>query len=586
MPVNKRRILDSFLILLSFLIPLNCYIIWHWLGLGLQFCFLRYQDTYAGPSLIPLFRELSFVTYLDWGFRSSFSFIAWVAAALVLISVAILHLFQHDILTLLGTRYTPRYRKWIGIHFALAALFILISVVFQYGPLLHGSAGTAIPIGIPLFLTYAWYFWATPLESPGSVEPGTAGGKRPWMRVAAYLVVIVTAVFFVLNEVLVGFLYSGWDFRIYCAAVYAYQAGLNPYDLGVLARFTPYLPGVSDIIGVFVYPPLTLLFFEPLCSTFSNISSLRLYFFLYAVILLLGIYLVWRLPLEGHDPFYAVILYSTGLISLFWSIGTGNISILYGPLSVLIFYFLIQKRYLYSAVCTALLSAFNLFPIIFLSVYAVLPVTIRDKAKILTVGLGAFVLWLLASFLWNPNLFLLYVAQLRGGESPVHEIGGFTTPTAYTFLVDVLNQLGIDSPAIILAVIILFMCVILGLFARYSLRNKENALMIFCYGFIAVFLLLPRLKCNYFVFILVPLYILTRYSSLTAKTGFLVIVSLVPAVLSIFWNFFIAKADIWDILFSYNQVICSFIAFVVIWLLDERQGDRAESSLQESGEGA
>jgi len=566
---NNRGFLDALLLSLVWVIPLNIYIIGDWLGVGLQFCLFRIQETYPYFSFISVARELDFIIRLSMGLRTQWSGIFWVSASVLISFATIFRLFQREILELLGKEYRQRFRVWIGALLSVSAILVLLSVVAQYGPLFSGKAGQAFPVGVPLLLAAGWYFLATP-EGRAPAEPnGTSqtDGKGHGAGAISYILLMAGLIILVTNFTLYMFPFAGGDFRVYCAAATAFHAGEDPYHLETILNYGSRISGfVYMTKGPFSYPPLTLIPLTDLCSFFQGLPSLRLYYILYFIILAMGIPIIRAYPLTRPDPFYAVTLYTTGLISVFWSFSTGNISILYAPIVALVFLFLIKRRYLLSSLCTSLLAAFSLFSVVFLSTYSILNTSRQEKARAISVSLGLLVLWLLASFLWNPALFLSYLSQFFSEGSPVLETENLITPTAYLCFRDILTIFHIYSIPLFIVVVAAYVLSISLMVYYFTLRNRSNSLILFSFLFIALFLLLPRLKPNYFVLILIPIYILTRDFTIPVKSIILLILSLVPTVIliSIMVNILVLKPTLLATVLSYNQFFCALFIVILI----------------------
>lgn len=79
MSVTTRSLLPPALLAAVLLLPANIYAIGNAVGAGLRFppLFL-YQDTTYGASLIPVWREISYVTSGIIGGRSALSILLWV----------------------------------------------------------------------------------------------------------------------------------------------------------------------------------------------------------------------------------------------------------------------------------------------------------------------------------------------------------------------------------------------------------------------------------------------------------------------------------------------------------------------------
>lgn len=166
---------SSGLSLIPFVLPINVFLIGGSLGAGVQFCLIRIQKTYLGWSVIPFWRELQLVADGTITGRTAISILLWVGGVLILAVWATMILLLHDS------------RRRGVIVYGAGCLLLLISTMVQYGPLFHGPAGVAIPIGIPALAVIGYLLWKDvrsgadpdeyddepPLDDPSDVEPIT-----------------------------------------------------------------------------------------------------------------------------------------------------------------------------------------------------------------------------------------------------------------------------------------------------------------------------------------------------------------------------------------------------------------------------
>lgn len=147
-----------------FLIPMNVYVIGDWIGAGIQWIFLRYIQAIGKNGIILLYREIGFVISGVLSGRSAIASLLWAAGAALIIIATILIIY--------GTVKTDStfIKKAAFVNIAGAVLFAL-SVFLQYGILLHGPAGIAIPFGIPVLLIIA--FWQYRISCSMKDDPGT-----------------------------------------------------------------------------------------------------------------------------------------------------------------------------------------------------------------------------------------------------------------------------------------------------------------------------------------------------------------------------------------------------------------------------
>ena len=73
-------------------------------------------------------------------------------------------------------------RRRSGILVATAGVFLLLSMMAEYGVTLRGPAGFEIPFGLPIVWIVAWWVYRThegdPVETDEAIPSRTAAGKR------------------------------------------------------------------------------------------------------------------------------------------------------------------------------------------------------------------------------------------------------------------------------------------------------------------------------------------------------------------------------------------------------------------------
>ena len=150
MPAKNESFL-LYLLAAALILPVNIYLIGEeGLGAGLQSSFLRYQQTYLGTSVITLADDLGYVTSGIIGGRSAFSILLWaLGTALLLVAAGYLIYIRYTGVT--GSR------RSLALLTIGGAVAYLLSCIAQYGPGLHGPAGLAIPVGVPLIVAIAVY---------------------------------------------------------------------------------------------------------------------------------------------------------------------------------------------------------------------------------------------------------------------------------------------------------------------------------------------------------------------------------------------------------------------------------------------
>ncbi|MCU0629860.1 MAG: hypothetical protein MUF37_01750 [Methanoregulaceae archaeon] len=139
--------------------PINIYIIGDWQGVGVQFAFFRYQITTLGTSLIHSYQDIEYIKMGILGIKTALSTAFWIIGSIFL-TIS----FIYQMLYLKKFFIT-------GLFVLFSSILYLVSIIIQYGPLFHGPAGTAIPIGLPvLFVIGAWMYMEGQKEEAGDEE--------------------------------------------------------------------------------------------------------------------------------------------------------------------------------------------------------------------------------------------------------------------------------------------------------------------------------------------------------------------------------------------------------------------------------
>jgi hypothetical protein len=127
---------------ITLLVPVNVYVIGTWLGAGVQWPLLRYQETYLGRNVISILDESGYILQGIFHGRTAVSAGAWILGAILLVLTLLIAL----------TLDREASRRLRGYLLVSGAVLFLLSSVIQYGLFLHGPAGIFIPIGIPVLL--------------------------------------------------------------------------------------------------------------------------------------------------------------------------------------------------------------------------------------------------------------------------------------------------------------------------------------------------------------------------------------------------------------------------------------------------
>jgi hypothetical protein len=140
----KKLLKLQILSVLTLLIPINIFVIGDYLGAGIQFPLLKYQITYMGSIIISVFRDINYVINGTLSSKTAFSVVIWFIGTIILV-IGIILLWTK-------ARDNIKNLKISGILLILSAIIFLVSTILQYGYLLNGPAGVAIPIGLPVLV--------------------------------------------------------------------------------------------------------------------------------------------------------------------------------------------------------------------------------------------------------------------------------------------------------------------------------------------------------------------------------------------------------------------------------------------------
>ncbi|HVN66689.1 MAG TPA: hypothetical protein VMT31_08770 [Methanomicrobiales archaeon] len=136
---------------LLLVLPQNLYVIGDYIAWGIRFPFFRLQDSVYGSSFIPIHRELVYILAGQVRGGTVLATILWLAGVILLLAAAALVVSRHQ----LG--YTG-HARYPGPLLVTTGILFLAWAVVQYGPLLSGPGGYAIPVGVPILWFCGWQF--------------------------------------------------------------------------------------------------------------------------------------------------------------------------------------------------------------------------------------------------------------------------------------------------------------------------------------------------------------------------------------------------------------------------------------------
>ncbi len=551
---------------LVFIIPLNFFIIGGGFGIGIQWVLIRYQETSAGTSLIPFTRSFEYVVFGTIAGRSAISEACFFTAVLLFIVSFILILSS-----------LPDDHKHSGLLTITGGFLILISDILQSGLLLMGPGGTYIPVGIPFVLLLGYLIIG--YASNGKIIPETVTENREHTPVSAVIdekkichsmpngqslgkIVYLALGVFIISLTLGMTIHildneqSGWDFRVYMGAAAAQADGQDPYNV---TNINQYGGGQYH----FAYPLFTLPLFRFIFFLTQFFHSLLVYYILLFLMFPVSGYLLAK---SSSDPdyFLIIVLLGSAFASNYWIFQSGNFALVYQVFAALLFFFLIMKRFVPAAVVMGIFAAFSLFPVLFNGVFLGVRDTLRQRVVLILYSLGTSSALLLLSYCMNPAIFLSYIQALTGATSPVNEPAGRETPTLVLIIADIAKMATFQSALIADVAILVVIGILIGMTVSYVKTNRDNPVICYAFIFIAVFLMMPRIKPYYFAMLVVPLYFLLKDTSIQTKCIAVIIVSLFPLLCLYQSGFFFTIIPPFFSQYSQTVSLLVFMAFAFL----------------------
>ncbi|HCK64985.1 MAG TPA: hypothetical protein DHW49_01865 [Anaerolineae bacterium] len=373
-----------------------------------------------------------------------------------------------------------------------------------------------------------------------------------------YFLVSIIALFlflFALNLGLKNFQTSR-DLEVFCQAGKVIANGGNPYltsELGLELSWN--------------YPSALAYGFYFVCPLFNLEQN---YIWIYAILFFVGT-MLW---LTRKDWLYGIILCSTGLSTLGWTMITGNVStfeFLLFSISILLFF---RKKINASVFLFGMFASLKLIPILYLPAFLFFQNSVKDKAKIILWSLAGFISLPLLSFIASPHLFAWYLKQTFGLIPNQHNpLGEFTELFLSPSLsITLFSFLGLESQLEKYNLIISFVMYALGILLLYQIaksqRWTENE--IFSLGIIILTITLPRLKPYSFLPALLCFYLVSKGQNNLIKAIYLVLLSILP-ILSHLLFFYTEMSE--SLILTFHQILFLILAsFLLFFSLKKSLG--------------
>ncbi|KRQ17510.1 hypothetical protein [Bradyrhizobium manausense] len=413
----------------------------------------------------------------------------------------------------------------------------------------------------------------------------TAAKRNVWL---GSLIAIVTllALYNLANDTALGTGY-GWDARVNCAAVDAHVAGLDPY-------FVKNLKGTSYS---YPYLPATLDAFRPFCAGGLLVDHYR------------GLYLVLAalcgLLLPGlrssraclRDVGLKVLCALGAFVGFEWVLASGNFAVLGGVLTAVALALLLHagvgdnRRFKMRAAGAALLGLVMSFKLVFCPVLAAvyfLPLRRARKLALLAVAGFGFLLPILISVVFYPELFASWLLAIKGQIPNQHSVHlEEINPSLLLVARKLMDHIGLadDRPiefaiyalaacALVIAPFVLVLLRALGIgiaavrasflaeLDHWLINHPQAAMRVTVLAMFALYLCSPRIKEYAFFELALYLAVLVVDLSTPALAMVLTVAIAIPALASIagiafegsFALLAIALVCFWTMLFDFHGV--------------------------------
>jgi hypothetical protein len=143
-----KIIITTILLLFCFILPIQFFIIGDGIGTGMEGAFYQIKITGFGSSLTPVTNDIQYGIAGIYSGKTFISVIFWIIGSAILMSASFIGINE-----VRGSLY---WEKIVCILILSSGGFYLLSVIVQYGPLLHGPAGISIPFGIPVIIIFGY----------------------------------------------------------------------------------------------------------------------------------------------------------------------------------------------------------------------------------------------------------------------------------------------------------------------------------------------------------------------------------------------------------------------------------------------
>lgn len=378
------------------------------------------------------------------------------------------------------------------------------------------------------------------------------------------------AVFFIyivfLSAIILTSIDYGWDTRVYCDAVDACNAGKNPYITRNLDG--TYLP--------FSYQPVYLDVLKVPCS-YRTIYE-KYYPLLYLLILLCISYFLQKTN-NSQETLLTYAIFLAGFGGFQWNVLTGNIEIFIFILLAAAISLLKSNKVGAAAFFIGVLSAWKLFPILFLLPFSLYPASLKRRIIILLSGISGFILIFSLSWLLHSDLIGYFWDSITGGiegqHSTMHQFEERGYNTSLLVLINNILVRFFNTKTWLPSILVYLSIVISTLTPIYimtkralakNISNKQNFMMLFSLWLLVILSLMPRLMSYTYILATLPLCLLlcsTNLFSIRIKSIFLLI-ACTPSI-----SVYFLTNDLF--LLEYIQTLCLYTLTVFLLVLLYKQ---------------
>jgi hypothetical protein len=375
-----------------------------------------------------------------------------------------------------------------------------------------------------------------------------------WKNILILLCLIL--IILIIFRVFINFNDFGLDNNVFCGAVSSFSNGDDPYYVSNLEKY-------SGNVFPFVYFPLTLIFFIPLCLFKTVLIYLMCW-----VILLLFIFLIAKKidRFQGNgDTLFLITILITGFATMYENLLSGNVGLVEGFLFSIVLLALVKGRYYLSSIILGMIASLKIFPLLFGGLFLFGKRILKKKVWTIILFVVGFLAIHLISAMLFPEFTGSYIKTITGtmeGQFRLQEETGGCNPSSYVFLKEAVFSFTQNN--ILFYLIYASFCLLIAIFFVYRLKNHKDLFFNhFCLGILGIMLIWTRLKPYSFVWALLPIYFLTKNSSIIKKILVIMVISMAPNISILLGGYIfpILRNTIW---LSYTSFFSLLLVYIIL----------------------